>query len=74
MGTQNKYTHTDQLITRITAWIAGIIAFGLLIWGVIFLYQLFRYEETNDAQVEEYINPITSRVTGFVRKISFEEK
>jgi len=73
MSTQNKYTQTDQLITRITAWIAGIIAFGLLIWGLLFLYELFRYEETNDAQVEEYINPVTSRITGFVRKISYEE-
>jgi membrane fusion protein (multidrug efflux system) len=31
------------------------------------------YEETNDAQVQEYINPITSRVSGYIRAIRYEE-
>ena len=73
MKTKNNYTSTDQLITRITAWIAGVIAIALAIWGVIALYGFSRYEETNDAQVEEYINPVTSRVTGFIREIRYEE-
>jgi len=73
MSTQKNYTNTDHLITRITAWIAGIIAVGLAIWGVIFLFDFYSYEETNDAQVEEYINPVTSRVTGFIREIKYEE-
>lgn len=73
MSTKKNYTSTDQLITKITAWIAGIIAVGLVIWGVIFLFDFYSYEETNDAQVEEYINPITSRVVGFIREIKYEE-
>lgn len=31
------------------------------------------YEETNDAQVEAYINPISARVGGYIQKINFEE-
>lgn len=73
MKTKNNYTNTDRLITRITAWIAGAIAVALTIWGVISLFELTRYEETNDAQVEEYINPVTSRVVGFIRVIKYEE-
>lgn len=73
MKTKNNYTQTDRLITKITAWIAGIIAIALAIWGVISLIQLYSYEETNDAQVEEYINPVTSRVVGFIREIKYEE-
>jgi membrane fusion protein (multidrug efflux system) len=73
MKTKNNYTQTDQLITKITAWIAGVIAVALVIWGIISLYDIYEYEETNDAQVEEYINPITSRVTGFIRQIKYEE-
>jgi len=73
MKTKNNYTQTDHLITKITAWIAGIIAIALAVWGVISLYDIYKYEETNDAQVEEYINPITSRVTGFIREIKYEE-
>jgi membrane fusion protein (multidrug efflux system) len=73
MKTKNNYTHTDHLITKITAWTAGAIALGLTVWGVISLFDLYRYEETNDAQIEEYINPVTSRVTGFIREIKYEE-
>ncbi|WP_158828249.1 HlyD family secretion protein [Mucilaginibacter lacusdianchii] len=71
--TSNQYTRTDRLITRISAWIAGIILVALIVWGVISLWQLYLYEETNDAQVEEYINPITSRVSGYIREIRYEE-
>lgn len=73
MSTANTYTPTDKLITRVTAWIAGIILIALLIWGGISLYSLYRYEETNDAQVQEYINPVTSRVSGYIREIRYEE-
>lgn len=73
MKAETQYTKTDKLITRITAWIAAIIAVGLAVWGVISLIDLFKYEETNDAQVEEYINPITSRVVGYIREIRYEE-
>ncbi|MBB6502061.1 HlyD family secretion protein [Pedobacter cryoconitis] len=73
MKTKNNYTNTDRLITKITAWIAGLIALGLAIWGIISLVQLYNYEDTNDAQIEEYINPITSRVGGFIREIKYEE-
>jgi membrane fusion protein (multidrug efflux system) len=73
MSTTDKYTKTDLLITRVTAWIAALIALGLAIWGIISLINLYKYEETNDAQVEEYINPITSRVSGFITSIRYEE-
>ncbi|PSL29772.1 HlyD family secretion protein [Chitinophaga ginsengisoli] len=72
-GKRNKYRKTDRLITAITGWIAGIILVALAVWGISTLFELRRYEETNDAQVEEYINPITSRVTGYVSRINYEE-
>ncbi|WCT09925.1 HlyD family secretion protein [Mucilaginibacter jinjuensis] len=73
MSTSNQYTQTDKLITRITAWIAGIILLFLIVWGGISLYNLYLYEDTNDAQVQEYINPVTSRVSGYIREIRYEE-
>lgn len=72
-GKRNKYAKSDRLITAITGWIAGIILVALAVWGIITLFELRRYEETNDAQVEEYINPVTSRVTGYISKINYEE-
>lgn len=73
MNTTKQYTRTDNLITRITAWVAGVIFFVLIIWGSISLWNLYLFEETNDAQVQEYINPINSRVTGYIREIRYEE-
>jgi membrane fusion protein (multidrug efflux system) len=70
---KNKYTVTDQHITKVTAIIAGIIAVVLFIWGLSTLWDLYYYEETNDAQVQEYINPVISRAGGFIVKINFEE-
>lgn len=74
MTSKNKqHAKTDRLITIITGWIAGIIIVVLAIWGLLTLRTLYIYEETNDAQVEEYINPVTTRVTGYITKISYEE-
>ncbi|GGC53240.1 hemolysin D [Pedobacter quisquiliarum] len=73
MTTNTDHSRTDKLITQITACIAGAILLVLVIWGCFTLWDLYRYEETNDAQVQEYINPVTSRVGGFIKEIRFEE-
>jgi len=70
---KNNHARTDRLITTITGWVAGIILIALAIWGISTLFELRKYEETNDAQVEEYINPITARVTGYISRINYEE-
>jgi membrane fusion protein (multidrug efflux system) len=69
----NTHTKTDRVITIITTWIAGIVALLLLVWGIITLVHLYSYEETDDAQVEAYINPVTARVSGFVKEIRYDE-
>lgn len=70
--TQN-YTATDKLITRITSWAAAVILLVLLIMGAGILINRYKYQETNDAQVQEYINPVLTRVSGYVREVRFEE-
>ena len=69
----NQFQNSDKLITKITAWIAGVILIGLCIWGAVTLWALWKYEVTEDAQIEEYINPVTSRVGGYIREIRYEE-
>lgn len=73
MKNRNQYTVTDKLITRITAWIAGIIVIVLIIWGIITLWDVYKNEYTNDAQVQEYINPVIARAGGFITAVKFEE-
>lgn len=48
-----------------------VIGFGgWLLW---YAYRIYRYEETNNAQVELYITPISCRVMGYVDRIKCEE-
>ncbi|MDR6943733.1 HlyD family secretion protein [Mucilaginibacter pocheonensis] len=73
MVKQTNYTTTDKLITRITTMIAGLIAICLLIWGIITIRHWYAFEETDDAQVEAYINPVTARVSGFIKEIRYND-
>lgn len=70
---KKKYTVTDRIITRITGWIAGITIVALAVWGIYTLWEYREYELTNDAQVQEYVNPVISRAGGFIVAVKFEE-
>src|SRR3954471_4502402 len=54
-----------------------IIAVMVVIVGIIFLIRYWRYsaqyEETNDAQVESYINPVSARAGGYIQRVCFNE-
>lgn len=73
MKRKGNYIVTDRAITIITAWIAGGIGLILAVWGIVTLCDLYRNEKTNDAQVQEYINPIISRAGGFIVEVKFDE-
>jgi membrane fusion protein, multidrug efflux system len=70
---KKKYTVTDRIITRITGWIAGATVVVLALWGIQTLWGYYNYEQTNDAQVQEYVNPVISRAGGFIVAVKFEE-
>ncbi|AOW09847.1 HlyD family secretion protein [Flavobacterium gilvum] len=56
--------------------ILTVLSFVFIIGGGIWILSLFfdfhRYETTNNAQVESYINSITARATGHVSVINFD--
>lgn len=66
-----NYEKIDHTAVKITYGVALSILVVLLIWGVFSMVNFWRYEETNDAQVKEYINPILSRVSGYIQDIRF---
>lgn len=70
---ENKANRTDQLIAFITKCSAVILLLGLMLWGAKYLWDGYHYEETNDAQIEEYVNPVSTRVNGYIKKVNFEE-
>lgn len=63
----------DKMINTVTFWLAITITIILLVIGIHYTYTLLHYEETNDAQIQENINPVVSRVSGYVKEIRFEE-
>ncbi|RXM41271.1 multidrug transporter [Chryseobacterium sp. CH21] len=56
-----------------TGWISVVIVAALAVWGGFTLKNYYAYEQTNDAQVQEYVNPIISRAGGFIVEVKFEE-
>lgn len=70
----NKHTtKTDHLILKTTQILALILLTGLVIYGLLASVEYIKYESTNDAQVEQYVNPINSKVGGYIQRIYFEE-
>ncbi|UZR99292.1 HlyD family secretion protein [Chondrinema litorale] len=69
----NTYEKTDRIVVKITYLIALLILIGLIIWGARAILHHWKYEYTNDAQVQEYINPILSRANGYVQEIRYKD-
>jgi multidrug resistance efflux pump len=70
---KKKYTLTDRLITQITGWMAGIIIVALAIWGIFTIWGYYRYTQTNNAQIDEHVNPVISKAGGLIVAVKFEE-
>lgn len=68
-----KTTKTDHIILKTTQIIALIVIGGLAVYGITLGINFIKYESTNDAQVEQYVNPINSKVGGYIRNIHFDE-
>lgn len=49
-----------------------IILFGIG-WVTQYFWRYYEYEITNDASIEEYITPINTRVSGYIKEIRFKE-
>ncbi|WP_426486653.1 HlyD family secretion protein [Flavobacterium sp. 2] len=64
---RNRTFHILITIIACTLVISGVI---LGIWFYVFNRN---HEETNDAQVEQYVTPIMSRITGYVQEVRFDE-
>lgn len=69
MSNKNQSTRFNKIMF-ILAWV--LIAGGVIgaIWYLVFNS---KYETTNDAQVDQYITPLSSRISGFIKEVNFEE-
>ena len=53
--------------------VAGFLVFCGIGMGIWFYVYDSNHEDTNDAQVEQYVTPIMSRITGYVGEVRYEE-
>lgn len=62
-----------KIISYIAQMVTLSLVFGFGGWALWYAYRIYKYEETNNAQVEVYITPISNRVMGYVAAIRCHE-
>lgn len=71
MGT--KKTKSTGFMNKLTVGVAVLVVFVALAYLFKYLMDAGDYEDTNDAQVESFINPVSARAGGFVKDVLFDE-
>lgn len=70
MKKENYKTHPGNIVIT-------LIAIVVILAGAVYFFQYWKYsekyEETNDAQVESYINPVSARAGGYIQRVCFNE-
>lgn len=70
MEAVKRKIHPGNIVITV---IAGIIILAGAIWFIRYWRYSAQYEETNDAQVESYINPVSARAGGYIQRVCFNE-
>lgn len=53
--------------------LAIIVVAGLIFWGLAVFFHIGDKEFTEDAQVDEYVSPVSTKVSGYLKQIRFDE-
>ena len=64
---------TDKIVISLTKWFGIALFVVIIIWGATHLLKGYRYEQTNDAQVDAYLSPINAKVGGYIGKIYYTD-
>ena len=64
---------TDKIIVTLTKWFGIAFFTAIIIWGTVYLLKAYRYEQTNDAQVDAYLSPVNAKVGGYISKIYYKD-
>lgn len=64
---------TDKVIVVITKWLGVALLAAIIIWSGIYFWKGYRYEQTNDAQIDAYLSPINAKVGGYISKICYKD-
>ncbi|WP_440133409.1 HlyD family secretion protein [Chitinophaga sancti] len=64
---------SDSIIISATQWFGIVLLLVLVGWGGKYLIDISQYEQTNDAQVDAYLAPISAKIGGYIDRIYFRE-
>ncbi|OJY99953.1 HlyD family secretion protein [Sphingobacterium sp. 40-24] len=64
---------TDKIVVSLTKWLGITFFVGIIIWAAVYFFEGYRYEQTNDAQIDAYLSPINAKVGGYIRKIYYKD-
>lgn len=64
---------TDSIIVIITKYLGIALLIAVITWGGIYFFKSYRYEQTNDAQIDAYLSPVNAKVGGYIRKIYYKD-
>ncbi|WP_433763663.1 HlyD family secretion protein [Flavobacterium ginsenosidimutans] len=64
---------TKYYISRLTTFLAVAIVIAAGFYLIKYLMRSADYQETNDAQVESFINPVSARAGGYIARVYFNE-
>ena len=64
---------TDKIIVSLTRWFGIALFTAIIIWAAVYFLKAYRYEQTNDAQIDAYLSPVNAKVGGYISKIYYED-
>src|SRR5689334_16045313 len=67
---QNNKKSKKQILINI---LLIAVAAGFFLWGIFTYFDLDSDLYTNDAHFEEYINPVNTRIPGYIKEVRFDE-
>jgi membrane fusion protein (multidrug efflux system) len=67
---QNNKKNKKQILINSLLILVGA---GFLFWGIYTYFDLGNNLYTNDAHIEEYINPVNTRIPGYIKEVRFDE-
>ncbi|OQP47486.1 secretion protein HlyD [Niastella yeongjuensis] len=68
-----KKSNGKSLMNKFTIWVAVLVVVTALVYFIGYILRAGVYEDTNDAQVECFINPVSARAGGFIKNVLFNE-
>jgi len=64
---------TDKIIVTLTRWFGIALFTAIIIWAAVYFLKGYRYEQTNDAQIDAYLSPVNAKVGGYISKIYYKD-